>query len=71
MSAHLDYTGIAQRYGLERTYVRDTLTKMPGFPQPAIRLSQRIVRWNALDVEKFLLKSAHYKRAAMSAAVSR
>ena len=30
MSALLDYDGLAQRYGLSRRYVRDTLTKLCG-----------------------------------------
>lgn len=44
MSTLLDYDDLCQRYGLSRRYVRDTLTKRPGFPAPAMRLSQRLVR---------------------------
>ena len=39
MSALLDYDGLAQRYGLSRRYVRDTLTKRPEFPAPAMPAS--------------------------------
>lgn len=52
MSALLDYDGLAQRYGLSRRYVRDTLTKRPGFTAPAMRLSQRLVRWRAPILNK-------------------
>ena len=45
MSTLLDYDDLCQRYGLSRRYVRDTLTKRPDFPKPAVRLSQRLVRW--------------------------
>lgn len=56
MSAPLiDRQGIAQRHGLPVRYVRDTLTKLPDFPSPVIRLSARMVRWNAYDVDRFLL----------------
>lgn len=33
MSALLDYDGLAQRYGLSRRYVRDTLTGKPEKPR--------------------------------------
>ena len=35
MSTLLDYDDLCQRYGLSRRYVRDTLTKRPGFQAPA------------------------------------
>ena len=61
MSALLDYDGLAQRYGLSRRYVRDTLTKRPGFPAPAMRLSQRLVRWSVADADKYFSKTAGKK----------
>ena len=59
MSAPLvDRQQIATRHGLSYRYVRDTLTKRPDFPAPAQRLSQRLVRWNARDVERFMARTA-------------
>ena len=59
MSAPLiDRQQIAARHGLSYRYVRDTLTKRPDFPAPAQRLSQRLVRWNARDVERFMARTA-------------
>lgn len=63
MSTLLDYDGLAQRYGLSRRYVRDTLTKRPGFPAPAMRLSQRLVRWNVAETDKYLTKTSNRKSA--------
>lgn len=54
----LDRQGIAQRHRLSYRYVRDTLTKRPDFPAPAQRLSQRLVRWNAYEVDRFMSRSA-------------
>ena len=71
MSTLLDYDDLCQRYGLSRRYVRDTLTKRPGFPAPAMRLSQRLVRWRAGDADKYMQQSSSHSRAAMSAADSR
>lgn len=54
----IDRQQIATRHGLSYRYVRDTLTKRPDFPAPAQRLSQRLVRWNARDVERFMARTA-------------
>ena len=59
MSAPLiDRQGIAARHRLPFRYVRDTLTKRPDFPAPAQRLSQRLVRWNAYEVDKYIARTA-------------
>lgn len=58
MSTLLDYDGLAQRYGLTRRYVRDTLTKRPDFPAPAMRLSQKLVSWRVADTDKYFAKTA-------------
>lgn len=59
MSAPLiDRAGIAARHALSYRYVRDTLTKRPDFPAPAQRLSQRLVRWNAYEVDKYIARQA-------------
>lgn len=71
MSTLLDYDDLCQRYGLSRRYVRDTLTKRPGSQAPAMRLSQRLVRWRAGDADKYMQQSSSHSRAAMSAADSR
>lgn len=54
----IDRQGIALRHKLSYRYVRDTLTKRPDFPPPAQRLSQRLIRWNAYEVDKFMARSA-------------
>lgn len=54
----LDRQGIALRHHLSYRYVRDTLTKRHDFPAPAQRLSQRLVRWNAYEVDKFMARTA-------------
>ena len=59
MSAPLiDREGIAARHKLPYRYVRDTLTKKPDVPAPAVRLTRRLVRWNAYEVDKYLLRIA-------------
>lgn len=67
MSTLLDYDDLCQRYGLSRRYVRDTLTKRPGSQAPAMRLSQRLVRWSVVDADKYFSKTAG-KRAEREAA---
>lgn len=57
MSALLDYTDIANRYGFNRRYVRDTLTKRPCFPAPAFRISNKAVRWNVRDIDKYFAQT--------------
>ena len=54
----LHYDGMAQRYGLTRRYVRDTLTKRPNFPAPAMRVSQKLVSWRVADTDKYFAKTA-------------
>ncbi len=58
----IDRQGIAARHSLPIRYVRDTLTKRPDFPQPVLRLSERLVRWNAFEVDKYLLKGPRQSR---------
>lgn len=59
MSAPLiDRQQIATRHGLSYRYVRDTLTKRPDFPAPAQRLSQRLIRWNCYEVDKYIARKA-------------
>ena len=54
----LHYDSLAQRYGLTRRYVRDTLAKQPDFPAPAMRLSQKLVSWRVADADKYFAKTA-------------
>jgi predicted DNA-binding transcriptional regulator AlpA len=49
---------IAELVGLPRPYVRDTLVKQPEFPPPAIRLSQRIRKWQRAAVCSWLDRHA-------------
>jgi predicted DNA-binding transcriptional regulator AlpA len=58
MSELLDITEIASLLKLRREYVRDRLVKNPGFPEPAMTLSQRVRRWRREDVERWLSRQA-------------
>lgn len=53
---------IAADLGLERAYVTDRLTKRPDFPEPALRLSRKTVRWLREDFEAW--KAAQANRDA-------
>ena len=50
-----DITALLQ---MRREYVRDTLTKRPDFPRPAIAISQKLRRWSALDVSAWVEKQS-------------
>jgi predicted DNA-binding transcriptional regulator AlpA len=52
---------IAEDLGLARDYVTSKLTKRPDFPKPALRLSQKTVRWLRDDYESW--KAAHIRVA--------
>lgn len=54
MSDYIGTDDIAQLTGLKRTYVTDKLVKQPDFPPPAIRLSQKIKRWDRVEVDRWL-----------------
>lgn len=54
MNDLIDLDDIAALIGLPRAYVRDTLIKRPEFPPPAIRLSQRIKKWNRATVREWM-----------------
>ena len=56
---------IAQDLGLARDYVTSKLTKRPDFPKPALRLSQKTVRWLRDDYESW--KAAQLRASARSA----
>lgn len=49
---------IADLIGLPRPYVRDKLVKNPEFPPPAIRLSQRIRKWDRSSVRAWMDRQA-------------
>lgn len=57
---------IAADLGLERSYVTDRLTKRPDFPEPALRLSRKTVKWLRKDFEAW--KAAQANRAAPQSA---
>jgi predicted DNA-binding transcriptional regulator AlpA len=60
---------IADDLGLQRDYVTAKLTKRPDFPAPALKLSQKTVRWLRDDYEAW--KTAHFRASARSARRSR
>lgn len=47
----VDTAEVARMLGLTREYVTDKLTKRPGFPKPAVNVSQRLRRWRRAEVE--------------------
>lgn len=51
--SYIDTQGIADDLGLPRRYVTRMLVKRPDFPQPAMRLSQKVVRWRVEDYRKW------------------
>lgn len=56
MNDLLTIDDIAERVGVPRNYVRDELVKRGDFPRPALRLSQRIRKWAAVDFENWLIR---------------
>lgn len=52
---------IAAMWGLNREYVTNCLSKRPDFPQPALRLSRKTVRWRRDDLEAFRAKHSRRK----------
>lgn len=69
MSALLDTAQIASKYGLDRSYVTDKLTKRADFPSPRVDVSRRLRRWDEHEVAQFMA-GRQSKRAAMSSADS-
>lgn len=50
----IDTAGIADMLGVSRRHVTERLTKDPTFPAPAVRLSQKLVRWDRGQVEAWI-----------------
>lgn len=50
----LDLDDIAALWKVPRDYARDTLTKLPEFPEPAPGSSKKFPRWRERDVHAFL-----------------
>ena len=50
---------IADDLGLARDYVTSKLTKRPDFPKPALRLSQKTVRWLRDEYESWKTAQMH------------
>lgn len=48
-----DTAEIAQHLKVKRRTVTDKLTKRPDFPKPVQRVSQKLVRWSAEDVQRW------------------
>ena len=44
---------IAQHFKVERRTVTDKWTKRPDFPAPKQRISRKVVRWSADDVQRW------------------
>ena len=59
---------IAEDLGLARDYVTSKLTKRPDFPKPALRLSQKTVRWLRDDYEAWKTAQANAAKSAKRAA---
>lgn len=50
----IDTADIALMVSASRSYVTSKLTKRPDFPAPALRLSQKTVRWSRGAVQAWL-----------------
>jgi len=50
----IDRKTIAAMIGVSTSMVRQKLEPRPDFPKPALRLSQKTVRWEKSDIERWL-----------------
>ncbi len=57
----IDTADIAADLSLARAYVTRRVVKRPDFPRPALRLSQKVVKWARSEYEAW--KANHYRRA--------
>ena len=57
---------IATMLGLSREHVTDYLIKQPGFPKPAVNMSQKLRRWDRDDVMSYVRKPRKARRATQS-----
>lgn len=53
MTDYLTLDDLAKMFPLGRKYIRDTLTKRPDFPPPALQVSQKVKLWDRMDVERW------------------
>lgn len=56
MTEYLSTQELAKLLGMSPTYVRDRLVKRPDFPRPALSLSQKLRRWNSIDVGNWIIQ---------------
>ena len=49
---------IARAFGVKQRTVTEKWTKRPDFPQPKQRISQKVVRWAAEDVQQWATAAA-------------
>jgi predicted DNA-binding transcriptional regulator AlpA len=54
MNDLIDTKTIAQMLGVSRAHCVGRIVKKPGFPKPAVNLSQRLKRWRKEDVMKWM-----------------
>ena len=60
MTDLIDTAHIAADLNLCRDYVTRRVVKRPEFPRPALRLSQKVVKWARSEYEAW--KANHYDR---------
>lgn len=60
MTDLIDTADIAADLNLGRDYVTRRVVKRPEFPRPALRLSQKVVKWARAEYEAW--KANHYNR---------
>lgn len=60
MTDLIDTADIAADLKLGRDYVTRRVVKRPEFPRPALRLSQKVVKWARAEYEAW--KAHHYNR---------
>lgn len=56
MTTMLDRKQIAEMLGIRTDTFRKRVEVRPDFPKPALKLSQKTVRWDGADVSKWIAR---------------
>lgn len=54
----LDRQDIADLLKVDLRQFRERIEKMPGFPQPKVRISRKMVRWDQTDINRWIERKA-------------
>lgn len=50
----IDRKTIAQKLAVTQRTLRETIEPLPGFPKPAIYVSQKTIRWREDEIDAFI-----------------